>query len=325
MENKQMKRPFYKTKRFIFAVAAVFLVGGGCGMIKRAKAKSEAKRLAELQPYKPLRGTLVTKTQAAGNVEPENRVLITPSVSGRAEEVLFTEGLIVQKGAMLAWISSSERTALLDSLKMKETTAEEKKMVEEAYNLTPVVAPISGMIVKRSVEPGQSVSQGKEIAVISDRLIIKTFVDETDIGAVKEGQGAEFYLDAFPKDKRTGKVLAIAHESTQKDGVTVYEVKILPSGSAATLRSGMTADVLIITGSKKNALTIPKKAAKYRDGDVLVSVKSGPKAKLTEKKITVGAADESSIEVLTGIDEKDTIYYSTGIAKERTSITIGAD
>jgi len=319
-----MKIPFYRTKKFIFAAAAIFLFGGGCGIIKHVKAKAEAKRLAELMPFKPVRGKLVTKTQAAGNVEPENRVLITPSVSGRAEEVLFTEGMAVRKGTMLAWISSSERTALLDSLKAEETNAQEKKMVEDAYNLTPVVAPISGMIVKRSVEPGQSVSQAKEIAVISDRLIIKTFVDETDIGAVKEGQGTEFYLDAFPKDKRTGKVLAIAHESTLKDGVTVYEVKVLPSGRTGMLRSGMTADVLIITGRKPDALTIPKKAAKYRDGDVLVSVKSGPQAKLTEKKITVGAADENSIEVLSGLEETDTIYYSTGIAKERTSVNFSA-
>lgn len=319
------KRPFYKMKRFLIPLALLLLAGGSCAGIKRVKAKAEARRVAELMPARPVHGTLVTKTQAAGTVEPENRVLVTPSVSGRAEEVLFTEGMTVQKGAMLAWISSSERTALLDSLKTSETSPAEKKMVEEAYNLTPVVAPISGMVVKRAVEPGQSVSPAKEIAVISDRLIVKTFVDETDIGSVKEGQGAEFYLDAFPLEKRQGRVLAIAHESTNRDGVTVYEVKILPSGGADKLRSGMTADVLVITGVKKDALTIPKKAVKYRDGDALVSMKTGPAAKLTEKKIKVGAANENAIEVLSGLEEKDTVYYSTGIAKESTSISINAD
>src|SRR3989338_2756154 len=285
-----MKRPFYKTKKFIFAFIAVALVGGGWVWAKHAKAKGEAKRVAELSPAKPERGVLVMKTQATGNIEPENRVLVTPSVSGRAEEVLFAEGLTVEKGQVLAWISSSERTALLDSLKMKDSPPEEKKMVEEAYNLTPVVAPIAGMIVKRAVEPGQSVSAAKELAVISDRLIVKTFVDETDIGAVKEGQKADFYLDAFPKDRHEGRVLAISHESTLKDGVIVYEVKILPSRLIPVLRSGMTADVLVITGSKKNVMTIPRKAVKYRDGDALVSAKDSPAGKLTEKKITVGAS-----------------------------------
>ena len=320
-----MKRPFYKTKKFIFALIAVTVVGGGWFWAKQAKAKSEAKRVAGLSPVKPARGVLVMKTQAIGSVEPENRVLVTPSVSGRAEEVLFTEGQVVAKGQVLAWVSSSERTALLDSLKMKESTPEEKKMVEEAYKLAPVVAPISGRVVKRAVEPGQSVSASKELAVISDRLIVKTFVDETDIGAVKEGQKAEFYLDAFPKDRHEGSVLAISHESSQKDGVIVYEVKILPGRDIPVLRSGMTADVLVITGSKKNVMTIPKRSVKYRDGDALVSVKDSPAGKLTEKKVAVGSANESAIEVLSGLADTDTVYYSTGIAKERSGFNISSD
>ena len=317
-----MKRPFYKTKKFIIPLIAAHLIGGGWLLAKSARAKSEAKRIAELSPVKPERGVLVMKTQATGNVEPENRVLVTPSVSGRAEEVLFTEGQLVEKGQIMAWISSSERTALLDSLKMKESTPVEKKMVEEAYNLAPVVAPIAGMVVKRSVEPGQSVSAAKELAVISDRLIVKTFVDETDIGSVKEGQRANFYLDAFPKDRHEGRVLAISHESSLKDGVIVYEVKILPVGNIAVMRSGMTADVLVITGSKKNVMTIPKKSVKYRDGDALVSIKASAAGKLTEKKIAVGATNESSIEVLSGLADTDTVYYSTGIAKESSGFNV---
>ncbi|MCM2267407.1 MAG: efflux RND transporter periplasmic adaptor subunit [Elusimicrobiales bacterium] len=317
-----MKKPFYKTKKFIIPLALALLAAGGWLWARQAGAKAEAKRAAGMSPAKPQRGLLVMKTQATGNVEPENRVLVTPSVSGRAEEVLFTEGQLVKKGEVLAWISSSERTALLDSLKMKESSPEERKMVEEAYNLAPVVAPIGGMVVKRAVEPGQSVSAAKELAVISDRLIVKTFVDETDIGAVKQGQRADFYLDAFPKDRHEGRVLAISHESSLKDGIIVYEVKILPSRSIPVLRSGMTADVLIVTGSKPDAMTIPRKAVKYRDGDAFVSVKASPAGKLTEKKVTVGSTNENSIEVLDGLADADTVYYSTGIAKERSGFEI---
>lgn len=319
-----MKRPFYKMKRFLIPAITLLLVGGGWGLAKRSGARREAKRLAELSPAAPVRGPLVVKTQATGNVEPENRVLVTPSVSGRAEEVLFSEGQQVKKGQVLAWVSSSERTALLDSLKMKESSPEEKKMVEEAYNLTPVVAPINGMVVKRSVEPGQSVNEGKELAVISDRLIIKTFVDETDIGAVKEGQKAEFYLDAFPKDRQDGHVIAVSHESSQKDGVIVYEVKTLPDRAVPAMRSGMTADVLIVTGRRENVLTIPKRSVKYKDGDALVTVRA-PGGKLTEKKISVGSTNENTIEVLSGLADKDTVYYSTGIQKERSGFQVNAD
>lgn len=318
-----MNRPFYRKKRYIFALAAVLLAGGGCAGLRRVKAKAEARRIAELLPVAPARTDLVTKTQATGTVEPENRVLVTPSVSGRAEEVLFREGQAVEKGQVLAWVSSSERTALLDSLKMKESSPEERRLVEEAYNLAPVVAPIAGTIVKRSVEPGQSVSVAKDIAVVSDRLIVKTFVDETDIGSVREGQPAEYYLDAFPKQKRRGQVLSISHESATRDGVVVYEVKILPSGGLADLRSGMTADVLIVTGSKKGALTIPRRAVRYRDGEAKVSAKSSPSAPLADKAVKVGATDGTLIEVTEGLTEKDTVYYSTGVAKESLGFRAG--
>jgi len=319
-----MKKSFFRTKKFIFGIIVLILIGGSCAGIKRVKAKNELKKMADLSPVRVSKGLFIIKTQAIGVVEPENRVLVTPSVNGRAEEVLFREGDIMKKGQILAWISSSERTALLDSLKMKDSTPEEKKMVEEAYNLTPVVSPIEGMIVKRAVEPGQSVNAGKEIAILSDRLIIKTYVDETDIGSVKEGQKAEFYLDSFPKDKHEGNVLSIARESTLKEGVTVYEVKILTSRQIPVLRSGMTTDVRIITDMKSKTLNLPKKAITYKDGDAFVTVKDAKGEKTISKKVEVGATNDKTIELLSGVSENDTVYYSTGIAKERSNMEINA-
>jgi len=311
-----MKKSFFRTNKFIFAVLLAAAGGGGWSIYRHSQTVKELKKLEDLSPVKVARGSFIIKVQAIGIVEPENRVLVTPSVNGRAEDVLFREGDLMKKGQILAWISSSERTALLDSLKMKESTPEEKKMVEEAYNLTPVVAPINGMVIKRAVEPGQSVSAAREIAVISDRLIIKTYVDETDIGSVKEGQKAEFYLDSFPRDKYEGNVLSIARESVLKEGVTVYEVKILSAKNIPVLRSGMTADVRVITDVKSKALYLPKKAIAYKDGDAFVTMKDANGKKVADKKVETGATNESTIEILSGLSDADTVYYSTGIAKE---------
>ena len=286
------------------------------------KAKKELLKISKLAPVKVAKGRFIIKTQAVGTVEPENRVAIAPSVSGRVEEMLVKEGDLVKKGQVLAWISTTERAALLDSLNMQSSSEKERELIKEAYNMMPVIAPIDGMIIKRAVEPGQSVSPSKEVVVISDRLIIKTFVDEADIGSIKKRQTAEFYLDSFPKDKHLGKVLSIAHEATLKEGVTVYEVKILHKRNISALRSGMTADVLIVTDIKNSALYLPKKAITYRDGDAFVTLKSENEKKVIEKKIDIGVTNEKRIEVTDGIIENDTVYYSTGIAEESSRIHI---
>lgn len=308
-------KKIFKRKIFWVPLVVFVLFGGSCAAIKAKKAKLQESLMKSVSEIKPLRGRFITKTQAIASVEPENRVLVMPSVNGRAEEVLFKEGQKVSKGELMARISSSERTALLDSLKVSGEDEREVKMVREAYNLTPVVAPIDGTVVRKEVEPGQSVSAGKEIAVISDRLIIKTFVDETDIGKIKIGQDAEYFLDAFPEEKKMGKVISISHESVEKNNVNVYEVKVLPVSDTDKLRSGMTADMRIITGIKEKTLYLPKKAVVFSSLESFVRIKKN--GKLEKKKIETGVSNESFIEVLSGIDEQESVYYSTAIAAEK--------
>ena len=317
-----MRYKFLKRKKTIIAIIVLVIIIGSVHSCKKMIIARELSKIAELMPVKVAKGRFVIKTQAIGRVEPENRVAVAPVVNGRMEEVLVKEGDIIKKGQVLAWMSSNERAALLDSLKIKNSTPQDRKRIEEAYNMVPVIAAIDGMIIKRAIEPGQSVSPSKEVFVISDRLIIKTFVDEIDIGSVKRGQKVEFYLDAFPEDKHIGKVLSLAHESTIKEGVTVYEVKILPRKRISVFRSGMTTDVLIITNVKNSALYLPKKAIFYRDGDAFVTMKSEDGKKIMEKNISIGVTNEKRMEIIGGILENDTIYYSTGIAKETLNIQI---
>lgn len=311
-------------KKLIWIAVVVILFIGGCwGGCRSLKARRQAREMAKLVPVQAQRGEFVVKTQATGVVEPENRVQITPSVNGRVEEIFVREGELVQKGKILAWLSSNERASLYDSVRMKGASPEEMKMVEQAYNMIPVVAQIDGQVIKRAVEPGQSVVSGKEMFTLSDRLIIKTQVDETDIGSVREGQRAEFYLDAFPKDRYEGRVLSIAHDSTLKDGVTVFDVKILPSRSISAIRSGMRADVYIITKVKPNAVFLPKKAVTYKDGESFLKVRKG--TSLDTKKVETGSTNDKFIEIISGAAAGDSVLISTALVNEEANtMKIGA-
>jgi len=263
------------------------------------------------------------KIQATGKVEPENRVPIMPSVGGRIEEIFVNEGDRIKKGRVLAWLSSTERAALLDAVKINGSDPKELKRVKEAYNRMPLIAAIDGTIIKRSAEPGQTVEAGKEVLVISDRLIIKADVDETDIGGVRRGQRADFYLDAFPQDKYSGSIVSIAHDSSVKNNINVYEVKILPAGRIPVLRSGMTADVNIIAETKKDVLALPKKAVEYRDGEAYVKIKKDG-GKLEDRKVKTGKSNDKYIEISSGLKDKETVMYSTKTATAD-SITITAN
>ena len=99
------------------------------------------------------------------------------------ERVLVTEGDVVKQGQVLAWMSSTDRAALLDAARMQ--SKETSSYWETVYKPTPLIAPISGQVIVQQIQPGQTLGLDSAVVVLSDRLIVKAQVDETDIGRVK--------------------------------------------------------------------------------------------------------------------------------------------
>src|SRR3990167_307221 len=117
------------------------------------------------------RGDIETVVLTTGGVEPQNRVEVKPPIGGRIEDILVREGASVRRGQIVAWMSSTERAALLDAARMKGP--EEVARWSELYKPAPLVSPIDGAVIARSVEPGQSVTSADPVVVLSDRLIVK--------------------------------------------------------------------------------------------------------------------------------------------------------
>lgn len=310
---------YLKKKRtwIILGVAILFSF-----WLKSHRAKSSAADFPSTFPLKLAKSVFVDKVQAMGVAEPENRVQVIPTFGGRIDKILVQEGDAVREGQVLAWMSSNERASLLDAAKVNQASAEEIKTFEGAYQAAPLVAPISGTVIARAVEPGQPVTAAQAVLVLSDRLIIRTAVDETDIGKVKEGQEAEFSLDAFPKEAYSAKVVHIAHEAKLLNNVTVYEVKVLPRRKPAFLRSGMTANVRVIVETKPNALVIPKEAVKYIGGNPTVMLLKDPLGKPSAQIVQLGSADKKRFEIVSGLSEGETILVSSAAPKNDGSMTI---
>lgn len=248
------------------------------------------------------RGRIELTVQSTGTVHPRNRIEIKPPLAGRAEEVVVREGQGVKKGQVLLWMSSSERAALIDAARARGP--EEVKRWEEFYRATPVVAPIDGTVIQRTVEPGQSFAATDALLVIADRLLVEAQVDETDIAKIRVQLPARIQLDAYPEDIVAATVGAVAYEAKTVNNVTTYTVDVLPSKVPPAMRSGMTATVSFVLAAKENVLQVPSHALRDTDGRksvLMPDVKGAPREQIVE----IGLSDGRQTEILSGLAEGD--------------------
>ena len=285
--------------------ASAVLLALGWGGQRHFQRKAAAAERKKLIAATVLKGEFVVMTQAAGVAEPRRKVTVMPIIGGRIEKVLVQEGDRVVAGHIVAWMSSTDRSAVLDAAHAQGL--DQFKKWQDAYKPTPIVAPIDGSVIKRAIEPGQTVTTNSELLTLSDQLIVKTFVDERDIGRMRGGQQAEFVLDAYPKERHRGKVIEIASDSTLQNNVTVYAVKLQPMTGAARLRSGMTAEVHIEVERKRDALYVPKRAIKYKESGTVVMLGKDTETPPVERSVSIGVSNEKFTEILSGLSAGDAL------------------
>lgn len=296
------KKNFFKSKAFIVTVLAIIVVAAGV-FFWSGRGGDEV-------VHKPLpikKGDLEVTILATGTVQPENRLDIKAPVAGRMEQVLVQEGQKLRKGQIIAWMSSSERAAMLDAARAKGE--DEYKRWSEMYLATPVMAPISGTLILRNVEPGQTFTTTDAIFTMSDRLTVKAQVDETDISQIKLKESAQIILDAYPGQKIKANVDQIAFDAKTVNSVTTYIVDVLPEKTPEFMRSGMTANVTFFIESRKDVLLVPNEAIKVQEGRTMVTV-LGADGKRQPREIQVGVTDGKNTEILDGLQDGDTVYVT---------------
>ncbi|MBA3031792.1 MAG: efflux RND transporter periplasmic adaptor subunit [Gammaproteobacteria bacterium] len=135
---------------------------------------------------------------------------------------------------------------------------------------TEIRAPADGIVIKRSVEPGQTVAaslQAPEMFVIAKNLAdmrVETAIDEADVGRLKAGQEATFTVDAFPGKRFKGTVTQVRKSALVVSNVVSYTVIIDAANPDLILLPGMTANVRITTAQKDSVLKIANAALRFR-------------------------------------------------------------
>ena len=135
---------------------------------------------------------------------------------------------------------------------------------------TAIRSPVDGIVIKRSVDKGQTVAaslQAPELFIIAENLTdlrVDTSIDESEVGKIQIGQKATFTVDAFPGRTFEGQVNQIRKSAQVVSNVVTYLVAISTQNSDLKLLPGMTANVRVVTSVHEDILKVPNSALRFR-------------------------------------------------------------
>jgi HlyD family secretion protein len=144
------------------------------------------------------------------------------------------------------------------------------RTAEVNLNHTVIKAPIDGIVISRSVEPGQTVNAGMSaptlfiLAADLTEMQVLANIDEADVGRMRPGQPVTFRVDAFQTEGFTGTVQQVRLQPSTVQNVVTYQTVIAVPNRELKLKPGMTANVNIEVARRSNVLRIPAAAARFR-------------------------------------------------------------
>ncbi len=141
--------------------------------------------------------------------------------------------------------------------------------IETDLSKAVIRSPINGIVLKRTVEPGQTVAASLQAPVLFTlaedltKMELHVDVDEADVGKVKAGQEATFTVDAYPDRSFPAKISQVRYGSQTVQGVVTYETILNVDNSDLALRPGMTATADIVVKQVHDALLVANAALRF--------------------------------------------------------------
>jgi len=288
-------------KKILILTAVLAALGAG-GWVWKAKFSKPVR--AEAVAVKAAESAIEQTVEATGSIVPYHRVEIKAAIPGRIEKLLVSEGDRVSQGQIIAWMSSTDRAAILDAARAQGP--DELKKWQDTYKPTPIVAPLPGTIILKNVVEGETVTTSAVIYAMSDELIIVAQVDESDIGRIHAGLPARITLDSYPDKGDMAKVFDILYEGKNVSNVIQYQVKLKVPKVPPYFRSQMTANIGFIIQRKEKALLVPAAAVRERDGAKQVLV-PGTGGKEEWREVKTGIENDTSVEIVSGLAAGDAV------------------
>lgn len=200
--------------------------------------------------------------------------------------------------------------------RMRAALAEAEVSLRQTIIRAPVAGTIGSVSTNRGETIAASLASPTFVTIVDlDRLEVQTFVDETDIGRVREGQRVTFRVDAFPGREVNGVVEAIYPKAQLVNNVVNYIVIVgIAGGHGLPIRPEMTVHVTFVLARREGVLAVPRSALLRRSGRTFVVVKKG--GAWIERRVTTGMQTPHSIEITSGLAAGETVLADRKFWKE---------
>jgi HlyD family secretion protein len=215
--------------------------------------------LTEIDP-RDVQNALV---QAEADVESAQVKMKTVEAQRQRMEALRATGVVTQQELETAVDAAA--TARATAVRAETNL----QLARERRKDVTIRAPIDGIILERTIEPGQiiasattNVSGGTTLFKMADmsEMQVRTKVDETDIGKIRPGLEARVSLEAYPSRTFTGEVVKIEPQAVVEQNVTLFPVLIRLKNPEGLLKPGMNAEVGVQIASRADVVTVPNTA-----------------------------------------------------------------
>ena len=199
----------------------------------------------------------------------EATVIETKNKWARAKE-LAESGMCSKEDCDVARAAYDRAEANLLSAKAQVVEAQASLDAQQTtLSKATIHSPINGIVLKRDVEPGQTVAASLQTPVLFTlaedltKMELQIHVDEADVGQVKVGQQAQFTVDAYPDRIFPAVIIEVHFASQTVEGVVTYETVLRVDNSELLLRPGMTATADITVKKIKSALLVTNAALRF--------------------------------------------------------------
>ncbi|MFA5932256.1 MAG: efflux RND transporter periplasmic adaptor subunit [Candidatus Paceibacterota bacterium] len=183
---------------------------------------------------------------------------------------------------------------------------------------TLIIAPFSGIITKIDAKVGEVASINAPLVQMMSvgTFQIESFVPEVNIAVIKLNNEAKVTLDAYGSSVLfNAKVVSIDPAETIRDGVSTYKVKLQFNEKDERIKSGMTANVSIITFDKPNVIVVPGGVILDKAGKKFVQVKVGKN--IEEREVVIGSVSSlGQAEIVSGLSDGDQVILKPDVGRQ---------